>query len=451
LLPQRSILAEPFGWDGPAAIFREHAALSGFENDGGRIFDIGVLAELDDAAYDQMGPMQWPAPACEGKESSALPPTRLFSSGGFPTPDGRANCIPTPYRSLTSTPRPFLLNTGRVRDQWHTMTRTGRVPRLMTHASEPTVALNPADAARLDLAPGDLARIETDAGAAILRVAVTAAQRPGELFVPMHWTDAFASAGPVGRVVTAAVDPHSGQPELKATPASLTPVRARYHGMLLRREGGALPDACHWVRIPLPNGQLYRLAGTRDLPTGAALDLFCAALLGPLPAATEWVEMEDVARGVLRRAALVDGVLHVCLLLARAAEALPQPEAIAPLLGTTIPEGERWRALAGGRIAAAANAGPPLCTCFGVGRDTVRQAVMQHGLRTTKDIGKHLDAGTNCGSCLPELAALLREVHAQHELGEVRTQQGLRDVHAQQGSGARVAAGPPAFADSAND
>ena len=90
---------------------------------------------------------------------------RLFADGGFSTPDGRARFIPTPYRPLPfPTPRPFLLDTGRVRDQWHTMSRTGRVPRLMTHAPEPTLALNPADAVRLGLVPDDLARVETDAG-----------------------------------------------------------------------------------------------------------------------------------------------------------------------------------------------------------------------------------------------------------------------------------------------
>ncbi len=293
------------------------------------------------------------------------------------------------------------------------MTRTGRVPRLMTHAPEPTVALNPADAARLDLASGDLAHIETNAGATVLRVAVTAAQRPGELFVPMHWTDAFTSAGPIARSVTARLDPHSGQPELKATPASVSRVAAAFHGVLLRHGGGTPPTQCHWTRVPLAHGELYHLTGTRDLPTGDALDRLCIELVGLPPEVADWVEMEDAARGVHRRAAMVDGRLKACLMLARERASLPQVAVIAPLLGTAIPDNERWRVLIGGAVGAIADDGPQVCACFGVGRTTICQAVLDHGLRTTREIGARLSAGTNCGSCLPELQAILREMRTR--------------------------------------
>jgi assimilatory nitrate reductase catalytic subunit len=441
---RRMGFAAAFAWDGPAAIFREHAALSGFENAGDRVFDIGALAAGGDADYEQMPPRRWPLPSCAVTAAPAVtadvsasptPPVmageachdgwsgdtrddgedagRLFADGGFSTPDGRARFIPTPYRGLISSATyTLLLNTGRVRDQWHTMTRTGSVPRLMAHAPEPTVALNPADAARLDLATGDLARIETDAGAAVLRVAVTPAQRPGEVFVPMHWTDTFSSAGPIGRAVTARVDPVSGQPELKATSASVSRVTAHFHGVLLQRSGVVPPRLCHWVRMPLENGDCYRLTGLRPVPTGDALAQFSAALLGSLPDHTEWVEMEDAARGVLRRAALIDNVLQACLLLARDAASLPQHETIAPLLGAAIPNSERWRVLVGAQTGQHAETGPRVCACFGVARATIHQAVLQHGLRTTREIGEHLSAGTNCGSCLPELQAILREVSA---------------------------------------
>ena len=235
---RRMGFAHAFAWDGPAAIFREHAALTGFENHRERVFDIAPLAHNDDDAYAEMAPCRWPLRA-----------SRPFVDGGFSTPDRRARFVPTPYRGLSrNSAGPFLLNTGRVRDQWHTMTRTGHVPQLMMHTPEPMVALNPADAVRLDLAEGDLARIETDTGNVVLRVTVTAAQRPGELFVPMHWTDEFSASGPIGRAVAARLDPHSGQPELKATPASISRVTTRFHGLLLRRTGGALPPLCHWTR-----------------------------------------------------------------------------------------------------------------------------------------------------------------------------------------------------------
>jgi len=157
--------------------------------------------------------------------------------------------------------RTLLLNTGRVRDQWHTMTRTGLAPNLMTHTPEPLLTLHPADAAAAGLKAGDLARLSTGEGDIVLRTEVRHSQRRGEIYAPIHWTDQFASSGPVGRVVSARLDPVSGQPELKATPAGIEPVAACFHGTLLRRQSGPPPDLCHWVRIPLTEGHLYRLTG----------------------------------------------------------------------------------------------------------------------------------------------------------------------------------------------
>jgi assimilatory nitrate reductase catalytic subunit len=217
----------------------------------------------------------------------------------------------------------------------------------------------------------------------------------------MHWTDAFASAGPIGRMVTARVDPHSGQPELKLTPADLARVEAHYHGVLLRRAGGALASQCHWTRVPLASGHLYRLAG-EEVPTSAAL-------FGVLPARAEYIEMEDSARGVKRCAALVDDVLEACLFVAHDRSTLPPHQTVASLLGTIIPASQRRHLLAGGGAGTSADDDQLVCVCFGVRRSEICLAVQRHGLRTTRDVGDRLNAGTNCGSCLPELQAILRE------------------------------------------
>jgi assimilatory nitrate reductase catalytic subunit len=273
---RRMGFSESFAWDSPAAVLREHAALSGFENGGARAFDIGALATLSDADYDALEPVRWPLPAGGGAEGAG----RLFADGGFPTPDGRARFVPTPWRPPTARPDaefPLLLNTGRLRDQWHTMTRTGRAPRLMAHADAPEAAFSPADAARLGIAAGGLVRLTSAHGTAVLRPAVTPAQRPGEVFAPMHWTDAFAASGPVGRVVGAATDPVSGQPELKATPVRADSVRVHWRGLLLHRRA-VRPDAgVHWSRVPVGAGHALALDGTEPLPPGAALGAIGAA------------------------------------------------------------------------------------------------------------------------------------------------------------------------------
>src|SRR5206468_2894728 len=124
---------------------------------------IGALAEIGDAEYESMAPAQWPMPLAGSRERDGK---RLFGAGrGFPTPDGHARFVPTPFRPPAELPDdehwPLSLNTGRVRDQWHTMTRTGHVPRLMAHMREPLLDINPQDAARIGLAEGGLARVES--------------------------------------------------------------------------------------------------------------------------------------------------------------------------------------------------------------------------------------------------------------------------------------------------
>src|SRR5690606_37639365 len=109
----------------------------------------------------------------------------------FATPDGKARLVSVRQRDAEAqlADWPMTLNTGRYRDQWHTMTRTGLSAKLARHREEPLVEINPEDAAALGLADGALARVATPQGESLFRVAHQAGQRPGELFVPIHWTD----------------------------------------------------------------------------------------------------------------------------------------------------------------------------------------------------------------------------------------------------------------------
>jgi assimilatory nitrate reductase catalytic subunit len=306
------------------------------------------------------------------------------------------------------------LNTGRVRDQWHTMTRTGLAPGLMSHTPEPVLTIHPVDALAAGIEQGALTRLSTEDGEIMLRADLRHTQRHGEVFVPMHWTDQFASAGPVGRVVNARVDPVSGQPDLKATAVIVAPERVHFHGLLLRRTGGALPDICHWVRVPVTEGQLYRLAGLDARPEGQELRRFAETLLD-LPAGADWLEVSDRRRGVLRVAAVFDGALEACLFLARDAAALPNEAAVIPMLGAPVPDAVRGKILAGRMYDATAAEGPKVCACFGVTRDAIRHAVATHQLGSVQQIGARLRAGTNCGSCIPELEAILRDVRVPAE------------------------------------
>ncbi|HBX9395979.1 TPA: nitrate reductase subunit alpha [Klebsiella pneumoniae] len=199
---------EAFAWQHPHDVFREHAALSGFENDGQRAFDIGALADLSREAWDTMPPVRWPV----SRSEVAWDITRGWHG------DGRLRMVPVtpqPTRATTDAFYPLILNSGRIRDQWHTMTRTGAVPRLMQHIAEPMVEVAPQDAVRYQLPADGLARIWSRHGVMVAKVAISEGQRPGSLFVPMHWNNQFARQGRVNNLLAAVTDPYSGQPESK--------------------------------------------------------------------------------------------------------------------------------------------------------------------------------------------------------------------------------------------
>src|SRR5690606_25676347 len=163
---RRMGFAQAFDYGDPAGVFGEHAALSAFENHGSRDFDIGAHAGIDPHAYDALLPFQWPQPAGDGH---ARP--RFFADGGFYHAVGRARFVPiAPVASdRTSADYPFTLNTGRVRDQWHTMTRTGKSARLSSHIAEPFAELHPRDAAEICVGNAGLVEIESPHGKAVVR------------------------------------------------------------------------------------------------------------------------------------------------------------------------------------------------------------------------------------------------------------------------------------------
>ncbi|KAF2989091.1 Nitrate reductase [Methylocystis sp. MJC1] len=381
-----------FDFRSAAEVFREHAALSAFENDGKRDFDIGGLATLSDEAYDALEPTHWPFRA-----GAAVGTKRLFAEGGFFRENGRAAFVaPAPPALATAISRdyPLRLNTGRIRDQWHTMTRTGASPRLARHLSEPFVEINPQDAAICGLADGGFARVSTAYGACALRVVVTDRQPEGSIFAPIHWTNETAARARIGALVAPFADPVSGQPEMKATPADVTPHNFAAEGFLLVRRTIALPEDFWWSRITIDGGFAYRLAS--DLRAHEWLPLLHRE------ATHDVVECADPARGLFRAAAFVENkpifVLH-------AGTESPCWDAAIDIFAHERVEGRQRLALLSSRVGEDLE-GPIVCACFGVGAARIDSAA-KDGCRTTGEIGSKLGAGTNCGSCLPEIARLI--------------------------------------------
>ncbi|KEF41492.1 MAG: nitrate reductase [Cyanobium sp. CACIAM 14] len=215
-LGRRLGFAAQFPWHSAAEVYDEFVALT-----AGRVCDMSGLSHSLLAAH---GPQQWPFPAGTDPGDGA---PRLYGDGRFPTPSGRARLIAEGPAGLAEPPDeafPLVLTVGRYLEQWHTMTRTGQVPRLLERHAEPVLEVHPSDAARFGLLDGALAEVRSRRGAVTARVAVTERIRAGTVFLPMHWGRSQENACEANRLMHELACPISHQPELKAAAVTLAPV-----------------------------------------------------------------------------------------------------------------------------------------------------------------------------------------------------------------------------------
>jgi NADPH-dependent sulfite reductase flavoprotein alpha-component len=185
--------------------------------------------DLRGVSYERLRatPVQWPAATADGPDRN---PIRYVSGDGspvFPTASGRAVFYARPHIPAAEMPDddyPYVLNTGRLQHQWHTLTKTARVARLNKLNPGPFVEVHPQDAAELGLADADPVEIASRRGRAVLPAVVTDRVRPGCCFAPFHWNDLFGEYLSVNAVTSDAVDPLSFQPEFKVCAVSLAKV-----------------------------------------------------------------------------------------------------------------------------------------------------------------------------------------------------------------------------------
>ncbi len=368
--------ANAFAWSHQREIFAEFAAMTRFENDGARLLWVN---EPDN--YDAMEPVLW---------GGAQP----FAGGRFPTPDGKARLIAVEPEAVTvDAAWPLRLNTGRYRDQWHSMTRTGLSPKLSQHRREPLVEVHPGDAEAFGVTHGGLARVTTASGCSVYRVAIHDGQRRGDIFVPIHWTEVTASLGRTGRLPSTARDPVSGQPGFKNTPARLEAVATAWTGFLITRDVPGVPGCEYWTRVRTAGGWLTELAGSGDP----------AAMLALLPPG-ERADVSDPRRGMLRAVVLDAGRVAAAVFVATDGRLPPRDWLIAQLGATEVMTVEL---LAGRPAAQQADRGAVVCACFDIGLNTIVAAIAGQALTSVDAVGAALGAGTNCGSCRPALANLL--------------------------------------------
>ena len=396
-------------------IFDEHR-----ETTRGRDLDI---AGLSYATLDASGPQQWPFP-----EGATTGRARLYEDGKFPTGNGRARFALTLYKPVAEAADaryPFRLNTGRLRDQWHGMSRTGTVAQLFGHVPEPSIALHPTDLARRGLKSGDLVEVNSRRGKLLIHATAADDVRPGQAFIPMHWGSRYLGgrdqAG-VNALTVSVFDPHSKQPELKHAAVRITPAALPwrlaafvYADAAGHRSAGGLINALQPVMQDFPfavsvpfgrerPGVLLRLAEA-STPDASTLDRI-DALLGLDGDAV--MRYDDRRRGIGRRVATVDGRLLGVRLSGAAADLAAEV-----WLKSWLEQGEPLIAL--GALLLSPSALPPsgsvvrgaiVCNCCNVSAFEIDATLAQlPGSPAARLAGlqSQLRCGTECGSCLPEL------------------------------------------------
>jgi assimilatory nitrate reductase catalytic subunit len=399
---RRMGFADAFSYSSPAQIFDEHARLTRLSREFGYRLDLQGLAGLDEQGWDQLSPTQWPV----GVAPDAVAARQAIAGGRFPTADGRARFVatwPRAPRHATSPEFPLVLNTGRIRDQWHTMTRTARAAALNAHEPEPYLDMHAADLAAAGLVTGEIARLVTRWGASLARVRCSGEMPPGMVFMPIHWSEQFARESRVGAAVNPVVDPVSGEPEFKHTPARVMRWNAVWRGFLLSRQPVANLPATWWAASRLAHCWRYELAG--DVATMPSRE-WLQSLTDPESARAQWIEYQDEAAGSYRAAVLLDGRLEVYLLLERTAKIPARGWLIEQFGQDQIGMAERRSLLRGQPPQGNHDPGPTICACFSVGANAIAEAI-RSGCVSVEAVGQRLRAGTNCGSCRPEISRMI--------------------------------------------
>ncbi|WP_379544286.1 molybdopterin-dependent oxidoreductase [Psychrobacter sp. R86515] len=408
------------------------------------------------------------------------------------------------------------LITGRLRDQWHTMTRTGLAPQLNQHQPIPTLTIHANDAQQLGVQDNDFVQLHRryenyekyesyengvtsngtvsntamstardgneSATTVMTQVTISDTLRVGDAFMPMHWSNAFASFARVGPLIPTVLDPHSGQPELKNSAISVTPVPMQSFGKILvhpewqdavivqlrtilanfsakvsekvlsetkceARSNNIVPEALPaltWSLSHQNNSVLINLASPM---VEASSTLACPEFWQQFIASMQSLSQPNSQEGVMHTAFTVDNVqnqlrfivtqsapetdsnnaainsgssdderpstqLIMAIYVAPTQKQLPSVRWLDSCFTDTsqIPVNQRYKWLLAGRPASGyVDPGPLVCSCMSVGKNIILNAITQHGCTSATAVGKQCRAGTNCGSCVGQINALIAE------------------------------------------
>lgn len=422
-----------FPYDSPESIWNEHR-----ESTRGRDLDITGLSY---GLLETQGPQQWPMP-----EGATQGQARLYTDGRFATSDGKARFVATRYEPVAE-PRdaryPYSLNTGRLRDQWHSMSRTGTLGRLFGHVSEPAIDLNPADMTRMGLQAGDLVEVSSKRGQIVLPAQPSDAIAPMQGFIAMHWGEEFLSghdnkgqaATGVNTLTISATCPKSMQPELKHAAVKIVPAELPWRILAVAWLPEAQALAVREAFKPLMSAFGFASCvpfGREPHPRGvvglmfraAALEAASDTLIQQIEAllgiqGPDVLRFQDRTQGqhrAMRLRRMEQGHTLEAFVLAGDISAQAW---ITPLLQDELLADAYGRALLSPGEqppVAIESKGRQICTCFNITEPCIVEAVKQYSGDTDSRLAQlqgQLKCGTNCGSCIPELRKIIKLHPAQ--------------------------------------
>ncbi|HRF12295.1 MAG TPA: molybdopterin-dependent oxidoreductase [Candidatus Accumulibacter phosphatis] len=396
------------------AIFNEHR-----ESTRGRDLDITGLSY---ALLDAAGPQQWPMP-----EGASRGRQRLYEDGVFATPGGRARFVQVehqPTAESTDAARPLSLLSGRLRDQWHGMSRTGSVARLFNLDDEPLLSMHPDDLQQRGLVAGDLAQVDSARGDIVVRVKSDAGLNRGSAWLPMHWGSQFMNSAGVNALTTSARDPYSHQPELKHAAVAVNKAELPWQLVILRKAGvGELAALALLARARTLLGEfafasvglygrdeplvIFRAAHPQALPESRLQEIDSLFGLGDEAAAIVYV---DQRRQISKRALAPEGKLIGVRLAGETQAEVWLKEVMAD--DTLDAELIRWAvAPIGKRPGKLPVRSRVVCKCADVTAAQIATDIASGA--TLAVLQEQRKCGTFCGSCLPELRQMISD-QAQH-------------------------------------
>lgn len=393
-------VAQKMGFDGfdfssAHEVFDEYTRLTVVANEDSQQLNLNALSGLDKLQYDALVPTQWPMAEKNGQWVSVKP----FRNKRFSTDNGRAKfkaIVPQPPKAVPCAKHPVRMNSGRIRDQWHTMTRTGLTNKLFAHIDKPFIQLHPTLAKKHNIRNKQLMKASNEQGEFIAHAVLTTSMEDDQCFVPIHWNTTFSSASTANVLFESVFDPISGQPESKHTVVDLEPLSVVQYGEIYTVRDIQL-HTDYWVKRQLNgcvNYAFENLQPVVDLLTWAQTCLFQDG---------EWMAMQKGTRTQLL--CLLDNKLAFVAFVDSQPITIPS-DWVAQLFRENALPPESMRALLHATPDPSYLLGPLVCVCHQVYEKQIVDEI-KDGVDTVNKLGEKLKCGTNCGSCRSVISRLV--------------------------------------------